>query len=429
MAFSQSAGKDGRLVFEIKDANTNEVLDNVTCRVYSRAGKFYAYAISDKDGNMTVSAHDGDTLEFGSVGYKTRKMSVADFRHDAANIIMMTPEAVELREVVVKIPPIRSANDTLIYNVGAFVKAGDRHLEDVLKKLPGIKVAENGSVTYQGKAINKFDIEGKDLLGSSYDQATRNMPIDAVSDVEVYENHQPVKMLQNKQFSDRAALNIKLKNGYKSRPFGEVEGGIGGKPTIWNNRIFLTQILGKSQLLVSGKMNNTGADLSDETQEHIDVADLDAYEPQMAEVLSGGSLANEVVSQDRYLRNKSYSLGLNSLTAVSKDATLRANVLFYSDHSSNISNCEYIYGGAQPIDITENTHIEQQTLRVLPILKYELNTNRTYVSDELRYSFGRTRYSNSVSANGSMLGESIYDRPSYLQNYYSSSFFVGRQIL
>lgn len=96
---------------------------------------------------------------------------------------MMTPEAVELREVVVKIPPIRSANDTLIYNVGAFVKAGDRHLEDVLKKLPGIKVAENGSVTYQGKAINKFYIEGKDLLGSSYNQATRNMPIDAVSDV------------------------------------------------------------------------------------------------------------------------------------------------------------------------------------------------------------------------------------------------------
>ena len=139
-------------------------------------------------------------------------------------------------------------------------------MEDVLKKLPGIKVAENGSVTYQGKAINKFYIEGKDLLGSSYNQATRNMPIDAVSDVEVYENHQPVKMLQNKQFSDRAALNIKLKNGYKSRPFGEIEGGIGGKPTIWNNRIFLTQILGKSQLLVSGKMNNTGADLSDETQ-------------------------------------------------------------------------------------------------------------------------------------------------------------------
>lgn len=428
-AFSQSAGKDGRLVFEIKDANTNEVLDNVTCRVYSRAGKFYAYAISDKDGNMTVSAHDGDTLEFGSVGYKTRKMSVADFRHDAANIIMMTPEAVELREVVVKIPPIRSANDTLIYNVGAFVKAGDRHLEDVLKKLPGIKVAENGSVTYQGKAINKFYIEGKDLLGSSYNQATRNMPIDAVSDVEVYENHQPVKMLQNKQFSDRAALNIKLKNGYKSRPFGEIEGGIGGKPTIWNNRIFLTQILGKSQLLVSGKMNNTGADLSDETQEHIDVADLDAYEPQMAEVLSGGSLANEVVSQDRYLRNKSYSLGLNSLTAISKDATLRANVLLYSDHSSNISNCEYIYGGAQPVDITENTHTKQQTLRVLPILKYELNASRAYVSDELRYSFGRTRYSNSVSANGSMLAENIYDKPSYLQNYYSSSFFVGRQIL
>lgn len=88
----------------------------------------------------------------------------------------------------------------------------------MLKKLPGIKVAENGSVSYQGRAINRFYIEGQDLMGDNYTQATRNMPVNAVRDVEVMEDHQPIKLLQGRKPSESAALNIKLDKGHWARP-------------------------------------------------------------------------------------------------------------------------------------------------------------------------------------------------------------------
>lgn len=59
-----------------------------------------------------------------------------------------------------------------------------------------------GTITYQGKQINKFYIEGLDLLGSKYSQASENISADKVKSVQVYERHQPVKLLRDVTFSD-----------------------------------------------------------------------------------------------------------------------------------------------------------------------------------------------------------------------------------
>lgn len=94
--------------------------------------------------------------------------------------------------------------------------------------MPGIEVTQNGQILYKGETINQFNIEGQNLLGNRYSQATRNLPVEAVSQVQVMENDQPIKALKSTAPSDRATLNIKLKSGYKTRPFGEVQGGAGG---------------------------------------------------------------------------------------------------------------------------------------------------------------------------------------------------------
>ena len=187
------------LSFEIKDSTTLEPLVGVTCRVYSSSGKFYSYGISDKKGVMKLQTHLNDWLEFSFLGYEKLKINISSNQSPRTHIVFMKPSTVALREVQIKAPPISARNDTLVYRVSAFTKAGDRHLEDVLKRLPGVKVSANGTVSIQGKAINKFYIEGMDLMGNNYNQVTQNMPIDAVTSVEVLENHQPVKMLQGKQ--------------------------------------------------------------------------------------------------------------------------------------------------------------------------------------------------------------------------------------
>jgi hypothetical protein len=93
--------------------------------------------------------------------------------------------------------------------VNSFSKEQDRSIGDVLR-MPGIEVPD-GKILYQGKAINKYYIEGLDLLEGKYNLANDNLPYQEVSQVQILENHQPIKTLDSLQFSDRTALNIKLK--------------------------------------------------------------------------------------------------------------------------------------------------------------------------------------------------------------------------
>ena len=416
------------LSFEVNDSTTLEPLVGVTCRVYSSSGKFYSYGISDKKGLMKLQTHLNDWLEFSFLGYEKLKINISSNQSPRTHIVFMKPSTVALREVQIKAPPISARNDTLVYRVSAFTKAGDRHLEDVLKRLPGVKVSANGTVSIQGKAINKFYIEGMDLMGNNYNQVTQNMPIDAVTSVEVLENHQPVKMLQGKQLSDKAALNIKIDKSHKSRPFGELEGGLGLSPTRWDNRAFVTHIANKSQLLLSGKMNNTGNDLSEETTEHIDVTDLEAFEPITSPLLTT-DLVQEQLPQNRYLYNKSYAGGVNFLRKLSDNSTLRFNTQLYEDHSSRNNSIEYIFGGLHPLSLREDASMKKKDFTIVPILKYELNSANTFVSDELRVSVSKKSAITAILSNESSINETVKTHPSYIQNYFSSSFPVGNTIL
>ena len=427
--FAQQDEAVVKLAVEVRDSDSRQPLADVMCRVVSPTGRLQSYKIADGKGHLSLTAGKADVLVFSLMGYGRRKVSVVDLRQHGSQpaIILLSPKQIALKEVVVKLPPIRKQGDTLVYNVGSFLQKGDRHLEDVLRKLPGIKVAENGSVSYQGRAINRFYIEGQDLMGNNYTQATRNMPVNAVRDVEVMENHQPVKMLQGRKPSESAALNIRLDKSHQARPFGEIAGGAGIKPDIWDNRLFLTQVMKHSQMLVSAKMNNTGKDLSKETREHIDVYNRDAYEPLPKGILSE-DMSQEALPQERYLQNKSYSAGFNGLITLSKDATLRSNVLFYGDHARYDRLTENRYGGLVPTTLETTEWMKQRTFRIVPALKYEENSTRRFLSDELQYSFGRQTVGNQAVTNDIGITEQAHIKPSYIRNYLSSTFKSGKSV-
>lgn len=425
---SQTQGTAVPVVIEVKDSTTLEPLIGATCRVYAASGKLYTYAITDKNGMVRLSPKATDWLEFSRMGYEKQRISAGGFQAKRTGKVLLKPSSVVLREVQIKSPPISAKSDTLVYNVRSFVKAGDRHLEDVLRRLPGVKVADNGAVSVQGKAINKFYIEGLDLMGGNYNQTTKNMPIDAVTTVEVIENHQPVKLLQGKQLSDKAALNIRIDKKYKARPFGELGGALGVDLSRWDNRVFVTQIASKSQLLLTGKMNNTGNDLSEETTEHIDVADLEAFEP-IASALLATSPMVEQHPKSRYVYNKSYAGGANFLRKLSANSTLRINTQLYEDHSQHSSSVGYVFGGPNAVSYDESTGTKTKAYTVVPTLKYELNSPKSYVSDEVRISLSNASATTAIQSNALSISEKAKTRPSYVQNYFSSSFPIGSTIV
>lgn len=170
--------------------------------------------------------------------------------------------------------------------------------------MPGIQVSPNGTILYKGETINQFNIEGQNLLGNRYSQATRNLPVEAISQVQVMENDQPIRALKSTVPSDRATLNIKLKSGYKMRPFGELEGGAGyGEDATWNNHLSVINIAAKNQLLLTAKMNNTGEDLSgNAVSNNINVSDLEGYVALPRNSVNAMETIFSPIPQQRYLK-------------------------------------------------------------------------------------------------------------------------------
>lgn len=367
----------------VADQKTGKAVSYVTVKALNAADSLLSYAMTGGDGAFTLTLNEGTTaVEFTLMGYETKRISVGNMRRGMR--VSLAPSGIMLKELTVKARPIERHKDTLNYNVAAFQGKEDRYIEDVLKKLPGIEVAANGAISYQGKPINKFNIEGQDLLGNQYNQATRNLPADAVATVQVIENDQPVRALKDRVPSDKATLNIKLKQDYRLRPFGEAVGGIGSTDgVLWNNRLTLIGVGRKNQAFVTARMNNNGEDLSADTEEHIDYTDIYSYAPLPPQMVQDGSAAEPPVSRRRYLRNKSYTAGLNFLRRAGRYGSLRMNITYYGTSDRSEDSTYNFYGGDETLSLYEANRRKARQHTFMPRLRYELNAPKVYLEDEL----------------------------------------------
>ncbi len=380
-AFPQSVGR--QVTGRVTDAKTGKGVSYVTCKTLGERDSLMAYALTDGTGAFTLTLPDGaEAVEFTLMGYDKKRIGARDARQGMR--VRLAPSGIMLKEVTVKARPIDIHKDTINYNVAAFQGKEDRYIEDVLKKLPGVEVSADGSIRYKGEPINKVDIEGQDLLGNQYNQATRNMPADAVATVQVMEDDQPIRALKDRVPSDKATLNIKLKQGYKLRPFGEARGGIGGfNDVLWNNSLTLMNVGRKNQLLLTAKMDNNGENLSENTVEHIDYSDADNYEPLPGEMIQTDGMAQPPISEKRYLRNKSYSVGLNHVHRIGRYGSLRTNITYYGTSDHNEDSTYNYYGGEQTLSLSETNRRKLSSHTLMPRFRYEHNAPKVYLVDEL----------------------------------------------
>lgn len=223
-----------------------------------------AYGITNSKGEYKVTFTTAQSF----VDLKVKAFNQKPLTKQISNIdqtmtFQMQSEATEIKEVQLKTKMITSRGDTIAYDLKAFDSKNDRTLADVMKKIPGIEVNADGSILYQGNAINKFYVNGKDLMEGGYGTINNSLPKDAVQKVEVLENHQPVKMLQGKIPSDAAAINIKLKNSVTMTGRGEVGTGF-GDPWLWNVKLTPMFFGQKSQWVVNYKTNNVGEQVENE---------------------------------------------------------------------------------------------------------------------------------------------------------------------
>lgn len=320
------------------------------------------------------------------LGYKTVIREVKLPCRESLRFDMST-EAIALQEVNVIVKPIKAQGDTLIYNVEAFKSGADNTIEDVIRRMLGISVAENGSIKYQGKPINHFYIEGLDMLQGRYSLATRNISADDIATVDVYENHQPVKVLEDVVYSDKAALNLTLKKKSLLRPVGRVAagGGYGGGRGLWLGELSALMVSPALQLMAVAKTNNSGASYGDEMSEHTLVADRRC----VADNIFLPKLGSEpALSRQRYDFNRSEIASVNAMSRLNSDNTIGISASYDRNRSDVLSQntIAYFVDDAEPV-VIENSVTELTTVhRVKTGADVTINGKRVFLRNRLSYN-------------------------------------------
>lgn len=159
----------------VVEAPDGEPLTGASVIVRGGDGKIRKFATSKADGGFAISVGTvaGCRLEVTMMGYAKKSIPLDSVAFPVT--VGLEPGTTLLKEVTVKADRIREQGDTITYNVGSFAQQQDRSIGDVLRRMPGINVEKSGKIQYQGEDINKFYIEGSDLLGGKYGIATNGI--------------------------------------------------------------------------------------------------------------------------------------------------------------------------------------------------------------------------------------------------------------
>lgn len=373
----------------ISDAETNEPAQNVIIKVYSTSDyeNIISYTASNREGNYTLkfktTEHD-IILEFSLLGYETTRQKIKAESTTVNQQLHFSSQL--LKEVTIKAPPISSRNDTINYNVSAFISQSDRNVEDILRKLPGITVQQNGQIEYQGKPINKFYIEGLDMLEGRYSLATKNIAANQITSVQVYENHQPIKLLKGIDFSENAGLNIKLKNKKMSRPVGNLLIG-GGYDT---QSLYRTEIFGfmanmQQQLLFSSKINNSGISSQNELTSHYNANDRS---------IKAGDYINPLpfmVPMQIALRAKKatdLSASINTIRKIDEQTNIKLNLLYSKEQKSYLrTGTSSYFTGSNTTIIEEETEAENTGNSLSGMVVFEKNSDSLFIKNTSNAAF------------------------------------------
>ncbi|HPF52886.1 MAG TPA: hypothetical protein PK335_14995, partial [Draconibacterium sp.] len=295
------------------------------------ASGILTYAITNDAGIYQLSfksSADSVFIAFKSLNFKDT--AVALVNQSQTFDIVLPPDVFEIKEVNIKGNPISVRGDTINYVVNSFAKASDRSIGDVISRMPGFEVTELGQIYYQGKPIQKYYIEGMDLLEGRYTLANKNLPHKSVGSVEVLQNHQPIKILEDKIASDGTSINIKLKNDVAIT--GTLYAGAGFSPLLHDLNLTPMLFNKKQQIITTWQSNNIGNDLNTQHQPLIfSNGELQGYKNRKPELLGILQISKPQIEKQRYLDNNANLVSYNHLLKIKNGTELKINSSFYHD--------------------------------------------------------------------------------------------------
>ena len=301
-------------------------------------------------------------IKVNALGYTSQTVAVKP--NQTEYNFVLQESAMQLKEVVVKNtqPIVKMNGDTTTYRADDFASPQDRTIGDVLKKIPGITVAESGQIKFNGQNVGKLYLDGDDLLESKYNIATKTLPNNIVNQIQVLENHQSIKALEGKVFSDAVDINLTFKDKAKLKLFGQAILG-GGLPAQYEEEINLISLKNNYKAIHIAKANNTGLAYNNDILSLNQLQELvkKGVSPMGAQ-LSSGTGGSPPLAQNRYLFNHSGLANSANLWKLKSEVQVKYKAYYeYDEENQRYINNNNILLPDEIINYNEN-----QSNRILP---------------------------------------------------------------
>ena len=190
------------------------------------------YALTDNNGAATITRvnRGAYVIKAEIMGYKNYELQIVVTKDVDLGTVKMAEDAVALDAAKVSAVgnPILIKKDTIEYNASSFKTSDNDMLEQLLKKLPGVEVGTDGSITANGETIKKITIDGKTFFLDDPQLASKNIPAKIIDKIKVVEKKSDQAMFTGIDDGDEeTVIDLKLRPGMAEGWFGNVMGGGG----------------------------------------------------------------------------------------------------------------------------------------------------------------------------------------------------------
>lgn len=246
----------------LTDRDTKEAMPQVTVQMLNSDSTYVTGATSDDNGKFTLKAHsDGKyILKFTSVGYivSFKNVEVKDGQDVDLGEITLGAEATMLKGATVTGHAARVVvnEDTLVYNASAYRTPEGSAIEELIKRLPGAKIDDDGKVTINGQEVKKIKVDGKEFMTGDTETALKNLPTSIVEKVKAYnEKSDLAKVTGIDDGNEETVLDFGLKRGMNKGIFSNVDLSYGTEDR-YAEKLMGAYFNNKFRVMLMGNLNN-----------------------------------------------------------------------------------------------------------------------------------------------------------------------------
>lgn len=250
----------GRVV----ESDSKEPAAQATVQLLSLPDSTYAAGIaSSNQGWFTLPKVKAGkyVLKVSYIGFRTKFVPVqlaANTPDKKLGTITLEPDAVMLKEAVItaEAPQVTVKEDTLEYNSAAYRTPEGAMLEELVKKLPGAEIDDDGNVKINGKEVKKIMVDGKEFFGGDVKTGLKNLPVNMIDKLKTYDKKSDLARVTGiDDGEEETVLDLKVKKGMNQGWFGNASVA-GGTEDRYGSNLMLNRFVDNSQFSLIGSANN-----------------------------------------------------------------------------------------------------------------------------------------------------------------------------